>query len=36
MVLVSKLHQQGGNEHPQANTELNHASWINWGSNTFQ
>ena len=31
-----KLHHQGGNKHPQANTELNHANWINWGSNTSQ
>ena len=27
---LKKLHQQGGNKHPQANTELNHAIWINW------
>ena len=31
-----KLHHQGGNKHPQANTELNHANLINWGSNTSQ
>ena len=31
-----KLHQQGGNKHPQANIELNHANWINWGSNASQ
>ena len=31
-----KLHQEGGNKHRKANTELNHASWINWGSNTSQ
>ena len=31
-----KIHQQGGNKHPHPNTELNHAIWINWGSNTSQ
>ena len=30
-----KIHQ-GGNKNPQANIELNHASWRNWGSNTSQ
>ena len=30
-----KLHHQRGNKRPQDNTELNHVSWIKWGSNTF-
>ena len=29
-----KLHHQGGNKHPKANTELNHAIWINRGSHS--
>jgi len=36
MVLVENFINQGGNKHPQTNTELNHANWINWGSNTSQ
>ena len=35
-VLVEKFINQGGNKQQQDNTKLNHASWINWGSNTFQ
>ena len=35
-VLVENFTNQGGNKQQQANTKLNHASWINWGSNTFQ
>ena len=25
VLVLKKLHQQGGNKHPQANTKLNHA-----------
>ena len=30
------IHHQGENKHPQVNTEMNHANWIKWGSNTSQ
>ena len=33
---VLKASSTRRNKHPQANTELNHANWINWGSNTSQ